>query len=121
MEEKAKMLCSLEGLFARKQSCRKTKYTISSTKQSENSQINSKDSEDILVLGGCGLSKGRGEEQWLPLHENFFWEAQEPGGGGWDDPGEGSSKCCMFLFYLNQQGANSHCVIAQVQSSILAI
>lgn len=53
MEEKARMLCSLEGVFARRQYCRETKYVVSSTKQSEHSQINPKDSEDISVLGGC--------------------------------------------------------------------
>lgn len=53
MEGKARMLCSLEGMFARKQFCRETKHIVSITKQSEQSQINPKDTEDILVLGGC--------------------------------------------------------------------
>lgn len=74
MEEKARMLCSLEGVFARRQSCRETKYIVSRTKQSEHSQINPKDSEDILVLGGWWLSKGGDEEQCLPLLGSFFWE-----------------------------------------------
>lgn len=44
---------NLEGMFARRQSCREIKYIVSSTKQSEHSQINPKGRGDILVLGGC--------------------------------------------------------------------
>lgn len=55
------------------------------------------------------------------LHGNFFWEAQEPGEGDRDGPGEGFSQYCIFLSQLNREGANSPCATAQVQSCICTI